>query len=151
MGCWPSTNCSQELSTIYKVTSRCPERLGHPPEVVQDVGGRAETQLCFPGPTAHMHTFDSTLENVPPEISCLTSPLDSDSLGGSHPFLIRQRKWWDVSDNSLGDLKRGCTGDKIYHDFLYSLSTSFFFFFFGIDLEKKEELRIHLEKTLLKD
>lgn len=25
------------------------------------------------------------------------------------------------------------------------------FFFFGIDLEKKEELRIHLEKTLLKD
>ena len=27
----------------------------------------------------------------------------------------------------------------------------FFFFFFGIDLEKKEELRIHLEKTLLKD
>ena len=81
-----------------------------------------------------------------PKFPALTSPLDSDSLGRSHTFLIRQRKWWDVSDNSLGDLKRGCTGGKIYHDFLFSLS-----FFFGIDLEKKEELRIHLGKTLPKD
>lgn len=109
-GCLPSTNCSKELSTIYEVRNWCTEGLGHLPEVTQEAGGRAETQIWVslaPLPTSTLTIL--TRKTCQEKFPSLTSALDSDNKRKSHlirrqfpaAWLITQPRHWFITQRRL--------------------------------------------------